>query len=284
MGDFQHLRRPPFVEETVEPAFEHRELAFEIRNGYSQNNDNRRNEFEHECGHIEAERNRINETENERPENHSDKLNGDFSFARENAADKKRRKRYRDHSRADVYINGFLRLREQTTGKGGKRVCYAKPHNGGKRRIYRRRANHIGIVARGADGKPEFCFEKKRQNHANSDYGNGSDNKFVLSRQKSAVQKVFCLCENGVGTVHTELRGLAHDRDIHRIKRGVDDYSRKQAVNAHFRLKKRGYKARNKPCRHRGGNGKIRVTRYCDDRADGRSESEAAVGGKVADV
>ena len=284
MGDFQHLGRPPFVEETVEPAFEHRELAFEIRNGYSQNNDNRRNKFEHERRHIEAERNRINETENERTENHSDKLNGDFSFARENAADKKRRKRYRDHARADVYIDGLLRLREQTTRKGGKSICDAKPHNGGKRRIYRRRAHHIGVIACGANRKPEFGFEEKRQDHANGDYGDSRDYKFVLSRQKSAVQKIFCLCENGVGAVHAELRGLAHDRDIHRIKRGVDDYSRKQAVDAHFSLQKRRYKARNKPCRHGGGNGKIRVTRYCDDRADGCSESEAAVGGKVADV
>ena len=56
----------------------------------------------------------------------------------------------------------------------------------------------------------------------------------------------------------------------------------KRQVYPHFRLQKRRYKARNDSRSHRGGYCEIGVSRCGDRRADSRSQSEAAVGRKIA--
>ena len=72
---------------TIKAAFEQRHLLFEIRYRDGCYYDERRNQFQHERGHIESEGYSINKSENERAENHSDNSERHFLLSEERVSD-----------------------------------------------------------------------------------------------------------------------------------------------------------------------------------------------------
>lgn len=256
----------------------------QIRNGYCKHHNHGGDELEHERGHIQPQRDSVNKAENDSAQHHADRAPEHAAAPHDGAADEQRRQRDRDHARAEVYVHGFLRLRHKAAGQRRERVCGAQPDSGCKRRIDGRGAHHNGVIARRADGKPEPRAQEKREQHEREDDRRSGDRELVAACERSARERRLCGGIDRVRLVEVQKRRAAHHGNVHGIERRVDDDARKETVDAHARLQQRDNEAGAHARRHRRAQRQPRMTGERDDSPDGGTESEAAVGGHIADV
>ena len=125
-------------------------------------------------------------------------------------------------------------------------------------------------------------MQKQGQKNDHGNHGDGRHKQLILLSQEGALQQSPGLGEYGLGFVHIQQGGAAHDGDIDGVEPGVDDDARKEAVNAHFRLQQGGDKAGEDSGGHGGQEGQIGMPGNGYHSTHSRTQSEAAVGGKVA--
>ena len=120
----------------------------------------------------------------------------------------------------------------------------------------------------------------KKNDHGN--HGGGRHKQLILLSQEGVLQQSPGLGEHGLGFVHVQQGGAAHDGDIDGVEPGVDDDARQEAVNAHFRLQQGGDEAGEDSGGHGGQNGQVGMPGNGYHSTHSGTQSEAAVGGKVA--
>ena len=137
-----------------------------------------------------------------------------------------------------LFMLGILNILAPSFGQG---VGNAKPDDRCECGVNGGRAHHIGVVAGGADGKTEPGFQEEAEEDAHKHDRDDRDGELILSGKGGAREQVFHVGKDARRLIHIENRRAAHDGDIHRVERSVDDDAREQAVDAHFRLQHGGH-------------------------------------------
>ena len=108
------------------------------------------------------------------------------------------------HAGADVNADGLLTLGQQAAGQTREGVGHAQAHDGGKGGIDRGGADHIGIVAGGADGQAQAGAQKQGQKTTTAITAMTATKQLILLRKDSALQQGPGLGEHGLGFVHVQ--------------------------------------------------------------------------------
>lgn len=75
------------------------------------------------------------------------------------------------HAGADVDADGFLTLGQQAAGQPREGIGYAQAYDGGKGGIDRGGADHVRIVAGGADSQTQAGAQKQGQKNDHGNHG-----------------------------------------------------------------------------------------------------------------
>ena len=265
-------------------AAQHGQLLFKIGGGDGQHYDHRGYQLQHEGGHIQPQGDGIHQAEGEGAHHHADGPLEDAALAQQHLAHEQGGQGNGHHAGADVNADGFLTLGQQAAGETREGVGHAQAHDGGKGGIDRGGADHIGIVAGGADGQAQAGAQKQGQKNYHGNNGDDRHQQLILLRKNGALQQSPGLGEHGLGFVHVQQGGAAHDGDIDGVKPGVDNDARQEAVDAHFRLQQGGDEAGEDSGGHGGQNGQVGMPGNGHRGTHGGAQSEAAVGGQVAHI
>ena len=268
----------------AEAAAEHGDLALEVGAGDGDDDDHRRDQLQHRGRHVEAQGDGIDQAEDERAQDHADGALRNASAAHEGAADEEACQGDGHHAGSDVDVDGLLGLGQEAAGEGREGVGDAEADGGGEGGVNRGRAHHVGVVARGADGEAEARAQEEREEDNHENHGDEGHQELILGRQGGSLQEILRQGEDGLGLVHVQERGIAHDGDVDGIEAGVDDDAGKEALDPHAGLEQGRDEARDDARKHRGRQGEPGVAGDGNHGAHTGAEGEAAVRGQVADV
>ena len=268
----------------AESATEHGNPALKVGTRDGDYDDRGGDQLQHGGRHVEPQRDCIHQTEDEGAQHHTDGALRNAPTAHEGATDQETGKGNRHHASADVDVHGLLGLGQKATGKGGEGVRHTEADGGGEGRVDGRGAHHVGVVARGADGETETRAQKEREEDDHQDDGDECDEKFILPGESGALQEGLRLGEYGLGLVHVQQGGIAHDGDVDGVEGCVHDDAGKKALHTHPGLEKSRDKAGDDSGTHGGRKGQPWVPGDRDNSTHAGAEGEAAVRGQVADI
>ena len=267
-----------------EAAAEHGNPALQVGAGDGDHDNHGGDQLQHGGRHIEPQGDRIDQAEDEGAQHHADGALRNAPAAHEGAADQETRQGDSHHAGADVDVHGLLGLGQEAAGEGGEGVRHAEADGGGEGGVNRRGAHHVGVVARGADGEAETRPQEEREEDDHQDDGDEGDEELILAGKGGAFQEGLRLGEDGLGLVHVQEGGIAHDGDVDGVEGGVHDDAGEEALDPHAGLEEGRDEAGDDPGAHGGRKGQPGVAGDGDDSAHAGAEGEAAVRGQVADI
>ena len=262
-------------------AAQHGQLLFKIGGGDGQHHDHRGYQLQHEGGHIQPQGDGVHQAEGKSAHHHAHGPLEDAALAQQHLTHEQGGQGDGHHAGADVDADGFLALGQQTAGQTREGVGHAQAHNGGEGGVDGGGADHVGIVAGGADGQTQAGAQKQGQKYHHGGYGDDRHQQLILLGKDGALQQSPGLGEHGLGFVHVQQGGAAHDGDIDGVEPGVDNDARQEAVDAHFRLQQGGDEAGEDPG---GQDGQVGMPGNGHRSTHGGAQGEAAVGGQVAHI
>ena len=182
------------------------------RNRYDHNDGG--HQLEHESRHVETECSSVNQPEDDGTDHGTACLSCNAASAGKCAPDKQGRQRNRHHTGSDIDIHRFLTLSQQASGQSCEGVGDAKTDNGCKSRVNGRGADHIRVVACGANRETQSCFQKPGEESDDQSHGDQSHNGFIGTGDGSAFQQRLELGENSLGLVHVQQGGPTHHSNV----------------------------------------------------------------------
>ena len=78
---------------------------------------------------------------------------------------------------------------QQAAGQTREGIGHAQAYDGGKGGIDRGGADHVGIVAGGADGQTQAGVQKQGQKNDHGNHGDGRHKQLILLSQEGALQQ-----------------------------------------------------------------------------------------------
>ena len=254
----------------------------DARRGNGQRHNDGRQELQALDGHdLRVEYDGVDEAVNDRAENRGDDALFDASAPEQRLADDEAGEADDDDARAGVDVHSLLILADDRAGERREHVGKAQADRDRERRIQGRGAHHVGVIARGADGKTHARAEKQHQQKTGQKRDKRCEQQLVpLAADAGLAQHR----EDGLAAKQALVGFPAHGHQVHGVKAGVRDDAGEDRRHAELRLQKRGDKARARAREHRGEDGEDRVSRGRHGDGHGRAEDEAAVGRQIGDV
>ena len=123
-------------------------------------------------GHVEPQRHRHDKAVQAASEHHAQNAAQHGALAHQRLADDEGSQCNGHHAGAHVDITAFLVLCQQPAGQRTQRTGYAQTHRDGKGGVDAGSPHHGGVIAGGADGKPQPRAQKAQHRRA----GDGNDN------------------------------------------------------------------------------------------------------------
>ena len=156
-----------------------------------------RNQLHGGGGHVEPQRHRHDKAVQAAAEHHAQNAAQHGALAHQRLADDEGSQCNGHHAGAHVDITAFLVLCQQPAGQRTQRPGYGQTHRDGNGGVDAGSPHPGGIIAGGADGKPQPRAQKAQHRRAGDGNDNCRQHQLVPAAQKA--QRSFCHGEDGRG-------------------------------------------------------------------------------------